>query len=104
MVERAGSAAVFAAEEFFYGKIRNEHTCRAYLVAVRRFLAWAERRGVELIRITPRDVGQYLDELRGEESSVATIQDPARSPGPRELICLCWLSVKRKAGALRWQG
>jgi hypothetical protein len=35
------SAAVFASEEFFYGKIRNEHTRRAYLAAVRRFLAWA---------------------------------------------------------------
>ena len=35
---RAGKAAVFAAEEFFFGRIRNEHTRAAYLIAVRRFL------------------------------------------------------------------
>jgi hypothetical protein len=26
IVQRAGQAAVFAAEEFYYGSIRNEHT------------------------------------------------------------------------------
>ena len=72
IVSRAGSAAVFAAEEFFYGRIRNEHTRSAYLVAVRRFLAWAEQQGMELVRITPRDVGQYLDLLRNENLSIAT--------------------------------
>ena len=30
IVRRAGQAAVFAAEEFFYGAIRNEHTRTAY--------------------------------------------------------------------------
>ena len=69
---RAGKAAVFATEEFFFGRIRNEHTRQAYLVAVRRFLAWAEARGLELVRIAPRDVGQYLDGLRKENTSVAT--------------------------------
>ena len=39
ILARAGTAAVFAAEEFFYGRIR-----RAYLIAVQRFLAWAEGR------------------------------------------------------------
>ncbi len=72
MLSRAGSTAVFAAEEFFYGRIRNEHTRSAYLIAVRRFLAWAEARRLELARITPRDVGQYLDGLRKENTSVAT--------------------------------
>src|SRR5580704_17642775 len=69
---RAGKAAVFAAEEFFFGRIRNEHTRAAYLVAVKRFLAWAERRGLELRRIAPRDVGEYLDGLRNENTSIAT--------------------------------
>src|SRR5438105_11961557 len=69
---RAGKAAVFAAEEFFYGRIRNEHTRSAYLIAVRRFFAWAETRDLELRQITPRDVGQYFDGLRKENTSIAT--------------------------------
>ena len=51
---RAGSAAVFAADEFFFGRIRNEHTRRAYFIAVQRFLAWAEKRDLELMRIAPK--------------------------------------------------
>lgn len=69
---RAGRAAVFAAEEFFFGKIRNEHTRAAYLIAVRRFLSWAETGDLELRRIAPKDVGQYLDELRNGNTSIAT--------------------------------
>ena len=72
IVERAGKAAVFAADEFFFGKIRNEHTRKAYLHAVKKFLVWAEERGVELTGITPKMVGQYLDQIKNEGSSVAT--------------------------------
>ena len=72
ILARAGKAAVFAADEFFFGTIRNEHTRAAYLIAVRRFLTWAEKRGLELIQITPKDVGQYLDGLKKENTSVAT--------------------------------
>jgi site-specific recombinase XerD len=72
ILERAGKAAIFAAEEFFYGRIRNEHTRAAYLIAVRRFLSWAAKRHIELLQITPRDVGQYIDGLRKENTSVAT--------------------------------
>lgn len=39
LVERAGPAARFAFEEFLYGRIRNPHTRRAYLHAVRTFSA-----------------------------------------------------------------
>src|SRR5215471_19807089 len=39
VVQRAGQAAVFAAEEFFYGTIRNPHTRLAYRRAVHQFLA-----------------------------------------------------------------
>ncbi len=71
ILSRAGKAAVFAAGEFFYGRIRNEHTRAAYLVAVKEFLAWGEGHGLELVRITPRDVGIYIDGLRKENLSVA---------------------------------
>ncbi|MGH7089916.1 MAG: tyrosine-type recombinase/integrase [Stellaceae bacterium] len=69
-MRRAGQAAVFAAEEFFYGTIRNEHTRSAYRRAVNQFLAWCDERGLELARIAPRDVGQYFDGLK--HLSIAT--------------------------------
>jgi integrase/recombinase XerD len=68
---RAGKAAVFAADEFFYGRIRNEHTRAAYLHAVKRFLQWAEAEDLELVTITSKHVGQYLDGLR-KKTSVST--------------------------------
>lgn len=71
ILKRAGKRAVFAADEFFYGRIRNTHTRAAYLHAVRLFLLWCEERGIELVRITPKDVGQYLDGLR-KRTSVPT--------------------------------
>jgi len=63
---------VFATEEFFFGKIRNAHTGAAYLIAVRRFFKWAEACGLELRTIAPKDVGQYMDELGKENTSVST--------------------------------
>ncbi len=65
IVARAGAAAVFVWDEFFTAEIRNWHTRKAYRHAVRRFLAWCEAREVELARITPGMVGQYMDELPG---------------------------------------
>lgn len=56
----------------FSSTIRNEHTRAAYLVAIKKFLAWAESRGLELVRISPKDVGQYFDGLRKQDLSVAT--------------------------------
>jgi hypothetical protein len=44
IILRAGTAAVFAAEEFFDATIQNDHTRRAYIHAVKQFLAWAEER------------------------------------------------------------
>lgn len=72
ILSRAGQAAIFATEEFFFGRIRNPHTRSAYLIAVKRFFAWAEARGIELQNIAPKDVGQYMDELRNQGTSVAT--------------------------------
>ena len=65
LVERAGGAARFAWEEYFYAEHHNPHTQRAYLRAVKAFLAWAEGQGVELPSITPGMVGQYLVGLGG---------------------------------------
>jgi site-specific recombinase XerD len=63
IVTECGAGAKFAWEEFFLGTVRNAHTRKAYLQAVRRFLAWCESVSVELPRITPGMMGQYLDEL-----------------------------------------
>jgi integrase/recombinase XerD len=65
LVERAGGAARFAWAEYFYAEHHNPHTQKAYLRAVRAFLAWAEGQGVELASITPGMVGQYLVALGG---------------------------------------
>lgn len=65
LVERAGNAGRFAWDEFFYAEHHNPHTQKAYMAAVRRFLAWAEGQGVELPAITPGMVGQYLVALGG---------------------------------------
>src|SRR4051812_9661697 len=48
LVERAGGAARFAWDEFFYAEHHNPHTQKAYMAAVRRFLAWVEGQGGEL--------------------------------------------------------
>jgi hypothetical protein len=65
LVVAGGPAAQFAWEEFLFGRIRNEHTRRAYGRAVGRFLAWCQGRGLDLPRIAPRDVGVYLDLMPG---------------------------------------
>jgi integrase/recombinase XerD len=63
LVERAGGAARFAWDEFFYAEHRNPHRQKAHLRAVRRFVDWTEAHGVELTAITPGMVGQYLTGL-----------------------------------------
>ncbi|HVS39325.1 MAG TPA: tyrosine-type recombinase/integrase [Gemmataceae bacterium] len=63
IVRHAGDSAQFAWEEFFQGEIANHHTRKNYIHAVRKFLTWAEDHGLELVRITPGDVGQYFQEL-----------------------------------------
>jgi integrase/recombinase XerD len=65
LVERAGGAARFAWDEFFFAEHHNEHTQKAYMAAVRRFLGWCDGQGVELATITPGQVGQYLAGLGG---------------------------------------
>jgi site-specific recombinase XerD len=65
LVVRAGAAAVQAWFDLFEGKVRNRHTQRNYMRAVRKFLAWAESQGLELHRIMAADVGRYLSQLSG---------------------------------------
>jgi site-specific recombinase XerD len=65
LITAAGPAAAFVWDEFFTAGIRNLHTRRAYTHAVRRFLTWAESQGHELARLTPGQVGSYLDSLPG---------------------------------------
>ena len=63
IVKLAGKAAAFAWEEFFQAELANAHTRKNYMHAVRQFLAWADDRHLELPRITPGDVGEYLQGL-----------------------------------------
>jgi hypothetical protein len=63
IVKAAGKAAEFAWEEFFQAEIANAHTHKNYMHAVRQFLAWIEPRNLELPRISPGDVGEYLQGL-----------------------------------------
>ena len=63
LIRDAGGAARFAFEEFLHGKIRNRFTRKAYLHAVRRFSEWCAGRQLDLVRISPADVGRYLDSM-----------------------------------------
>src|SRR4051812_28911919 len=63
LLSDAGPAARFAYEEFFFARLRNLHTRKAYRHAVHHFLSHCENLGLELTQITPRCVGQYLDQL-----------------------------------------
>ena len=56
-------SAEFAWEESFQAEIANAHTRKNYMHAVRQFLVWVEERNLELPRISPGDVGEYLQGL-----------------------------------------
>jgi site-specific recombinase XerD len=63
IVKAAGQRAEFAWEEFFQAEIANAHTRKNYMHAARQFLTWIEERNLELHRIAPGDVGEYLQHL-----------------------------------------
>jgi hypothetical protein len=97
IISRTGGAAVFAAEEFFLGTIRNEHTRKAYLTAIKRFFAWAEKRKLDLVRIAPKDVGQYFGGLQKQMSIAILIYTAARAGDPtaeEEVVCILKTSHK----------
>ena len=66
LVERGGAAARFAWGEFFYAEHHNPHTQKAYMAAVKRFLAWAEGQGVELPTITPAMISMQAIDDQGQ--------------------------------------
>ncbi len=73
IIHRAGANAVFAAQEFFSGMIRNAHTRRAYMKAINDFLEWVGKHGGgELGQIAPWHVGQYFDGMAAAGTSIAT--------------------------------
>jgi len=69
LIADAGPAARFSWEEFVFGKLRNEHTRRAYSRAVTRFLAWCDAQDLTLHQISPRHVGMYMDVHSGGPST-----------------------------------
>jgi site-specific recombinase XerD len=60
--------------EFFTGQIRNDHTRRAYVSAMRRFSEWCDRRGVrQLVDVQPIHVAAFVKEL-GQGVSPPTVK------------------------------
>ena len=67
ILQRAGKAACFAADEFFSARISNPHTRRADARPVGRFLTWCEAQGIELRQVTPGLAGRFIEELPGSD-------------------------------------
>lgn len=65
MIAAHGQAGNWAWEEYFGGRIRNTHTRRSYLAAVKGFLMWCHDQGAELRDISPGMVGRYFDIHQG---------------------------------------
>ena len=63
VLQRAGGAACFAADEFFSARISNPETRRAYGRAVRWFFQWCEQEDLELAHITPGLAGRFIRSL-----------------------------------------
>jgi site-specific recombinase XerD len=65
LLTSGGRAARTAWDDFFDGRIANEHTRKAYERAVRSFLVWCDDKRQHLPHITAGDVGKYLRRLSG---------------------------------------
>ena len=63
IVRHAGPAAELAWEELFQGGLANPHTRKDYIHAAHKFLDGSRGRSLNLIRIAPGDVDEYLQEL-----------------------------------------
>lgn len=87
IVRRCGHAAVYAAEEFFYGAIRNEHTRAAYRRAVDQFLAWCEQRGLDLPGIAP---GTWANTSTGYERKISASPHASSTSRPFGISSTVW--------------
>ena len=63
VLQRAGAAACFAADEFFSAKISNPQTRRAYGRVARWFFQWCDEENLELAHITPGLAGRFIRSL-----------------------------------------
>src|SRR4051794_13714581 len=101
LVVSAGGAATQAWTDFFDGRVRNDHTRRAYGRSVRHFLAWCEREQLELHRIMAGDVGRYLSQLSGgpakKKGSLSALRRYFRVLVERH-ICLINPAAEAEAG------
>jgi hypothetical protein len=79
IVRHAGPAAEFAWEDLFQGELANPHTRKDYIHAARKFLDGSQGRSLDLIRIAPGDVDEYLQEL---PVAVPTKRHKAREQTP----------------------
>lgn len=79
LVTRAGTGACYAFDEFLSG-LNSSHTARAYARAVRRFLDHARDAGLELHRIPPGFIAEYIRNLRLVQPSepIRTASKPTR--------------------------
>lgn len=69
VLQRAGSNACFAADEFFSARISNWQTRRAYARAVRRFFKWCDEERLELVQITPGLAGRFIRSLKVSDAT-----------------------------------
>lgn len=69
VLQRAGAAACFAADEFFSARISNWETRRAYARAVRAFLLWCDAERLELAHITPGLAGRFIRSLTASDAT-----------------------------------
>lgn len=104
LVLKAGGPARQAWTDFFDGRVRNEHTRRAYERAVKNFLTWCEREELELHRIMAGDVGRYLKQLTGgpakQKGTLAALRRYFRVLVERHI---CLINPAAEAEADRYQ-
>jgi len=74
VIERAGPKAARRFLEYFTAHIRNPNTRAAYARAVGQFLAWCDKRGLELEALEPMLIAAYIERLTRERSAATVKQ------------------------------
>jgi hypothetical protein len=64
IVAETGNAG-FAWDEFFAARMQNPRTRAAYGLAIRKFFAWLDPKGISLREIAPATVGEYFAQHPG---------------------------------------